>query len=728
MKKLTLLLIVFVMGTGALVAQQSTKDRVDGQYLNASHKAFLYQVSPNVKQADDWVLSFEDIAMKSIFAETAALSSLPQDTSWSYSEWKNLMDTMFTPQTFSRRFYEGDTLSYTYKNNQYVWSPDSTKWMPMRIQNGYFSEGHNDSSVTYFYQAPYVEPYTGQRSITPLVPAEDATREQFWDYYSPEIGWQKGTRYLSYQDEFGLDTLRLSYDYQLELMDYQLNSLQRRRNAENYYYFYNEGYFGGVLNSTDLQESTPEYQIRKREYFNNEGEKTSGNIDYTKLGDGGRYIYQISKFYDEEGMSYVGEDSLHFMYAPDDSYTDAEGFFWDDSTWVFYNAYSSYQREHSAGGIVVDSLLVFEVGENAETMEPERKRVSIKTEMDYDEHANQVEVRSFTIIDDTLRLNNRTVRMFREFLNFNDEPYFVQTKQETYRRDFATGEIYFSGVNETLYGSDGSYQGSKNFSFNAAGDTTFGFHIQRDLLSDGSTIEVRFDWDFNEKKMVLKSYRINNRRISGGEGQSFNQTVHKTFIGNQESINRSMSLYIGYPGVFNDGPILISPGDTVSLYVSAMSPDMTIPAVEVSDMPSTATYDPETRHFFWIVDESNPSPMTYKAIRGETFVTAEVEFVNDQFAVGNEEEVNPNEFKLSQNYPNPFNPSTNISFNLPASGDVSLKVYNLLGQEVAALVNGRLNSGSHTVSFDASRLASGMYIYRLQAGSHLQTKKMMLIK
>lgn len=728
MKKLTLLIMVFVMGTGALIAQNTTKERINAQYKNSTHKAFLYQVSPNIKEADDWVLSFEEVATQSIFAETAALSSLPQDTSWGYSEWKNLMDTMFIPQTFSRRFYEGDTLSYIYRNNQHVWSVDSVKWLPQRIQTSYFSEGHGDSSLTYYYQPPYDEPYTGQRSITPEVPAENATREQFWDYYSPENGWQKGSRDLSYQDEFGWDTLRLSYQYESELMDYQLNSLQRRKNAENYSYFYNEGYFGGVLNSTELQENTLEYLLRRIKYFSNEGMQTSGYVDYVKLGDEGRYIYQISKVYDSEEMKYVGEDSLHFTYAPDDSYTDAEGFFWDDSTWVFYNAYTSYQREHPVGDIVVDSILVFEVEENPETMEPERKRISIKTEMDYDENANQIEVRNYTVIDDTLRLNSRTVRMFSEFTNFNDESYFTQTKQETYTRDFFTGEIYLSGVNETLYDSDASYKGSKSFSFNAAGDTTYGYHIQRDLLSDGSTIEVRFDWDFNEQKLLLKSYRIYNRRITGSEGLSFNQSVYKSFIGNQESVNRTMNLYTGYPGVFNDGPILISPGDTVSLYVSAMSPDMTIPAVEVSNMPATATFDPETRHFFWIVDESNPSPMTYKAIRGENFVTVEVEFVNEQFAVGTEQEVNPNEFKLSQNYPNPFNPSTNISFNLPSSGEVSLKVYNLLGQEVASLVNGRMNSGSHTVSFDASRLASGMYIYRLQAGSFMQTKKMMLIK
>ena len=88
----------------------------------------------------------------------------------------------------------------------------------------------------------------------------------------------------------------------------------------------------------------------------------------------------------------------------------------------------------------------------------------------------------------------------------------------------------------------------------------------------------------------------------------------------------------------------------------------------------------------------------------------------------------PSVFALNQNYPNPFNPTTQISYDLPVSADVRLEVYNIQGQRVATLVNNTMNAGSHSVSFDAANLASGVYIYRLQAGSEVLTKKMTLLK
>jgi hypothetical protein len=89
----------------------------------------------------------------------------------------------------------------------------------------------------------------------------------------------------------------------------------------------------------------------------------------------------------------------------------------------------------------------------------------------------------------------------------------------------------------------------------------------------------------------------------------------------------------------------------------------------------------------------------------------------------------PTEFSLSQNYPNPFNPSTNIAFSLPQASTVTLSVYNVLGQKVATLLsNHSMGAGNHTVSFDASSLSSGLYLYRLESGSFAQQRFMTLMK
>lgn len=98
-------------------------------------------------------------------------------------------------------------------------------------------------------------------------------------------------------------------------------------------------------------------------------------------------------------------------------------------------------------------------------------------------------------------------------------------------------------------------------------------------------------------------------------------------------------------------------------------------------------------------------------------VTTSVEF--DELPAG---------FALSQNYPNPFNPTTNISFVLPEASDVKLTVFNMLGQRVAVLTQGMYSSGMHTVNFNAANLASGTYVYRIEAGNFVQVRKMLLLK
>ncbi|HEX9006258.1 MAG TPA: T9SS type A sorting domain-containing protein, partial [Bacteroidota bacterium] len=100
---------------------------------------------------------------------------------------------------------------------------------------------------------------------------------------------------------------------------------------------------------------------------------------------------------------------------------------------------------------------------------------------------------------------------------------------------------------------------------------------------------------------------------------------------------------------------------------------------------------------------------------------------NPTFGV-EEEHALPSAFVLSQNYPNPFNPTTTIRYSLPHRCTVTLLIYNTLGQLVATLVNGSVDAGYHEVQFNAGNLASGVYFYRLQAGSFTDVKKLLLME
>ncbi len=104
-------------------------------------------------------------------------------------------------------------------------------------------------------------------------------------------------------------------------------------------------------------------------------------------------------------------------------------------------------------------------------------------------------------------------------------------------------------------------------------------------------------------------------------------------------------------------------------------------------------------------------------------------FFYDQSSVADPFEIpHPTEFRLSQNYPNPFNPITIIPFQLPYATHVSLKIYNILGQKVATLIDTRLTSGHHTATFDATHLPSGIYFYTFSSSAHTLTHKMVLLK
>ena len=130
----------------------------------------------------------------------------------------------------------------------------------------------------------------------------------------------------------------------------------------------------------------------------------------------------------------------------------------------------------------------------------------------------------------------------------------------------------------------------------------------------------------------------------------------------------------------------------------------------------------ETRNYSFVDNNLTVGQYSYRLKQIDFDGTSELS------DVVNVEVINPVQYNLSQNYPNPFNQSTTIKFSIPEASNVTLKVFNTLGEEVSVLVNRIMEAGSHEINFNASQLHSGMYFYRLDAGTFSQVKKMTLLK
>jgi hypothetical protein len=131
----------------------------------------------------------------------------------------------------------------------------------------------------------------------------------------------------------------------------------------------------------------------------------------------------------------------------------------------------------------------------------------------------------------------------------------------------------------------------------------------------------------------------------------------------------------------------------------------------LSDTSKATAKDPKYKWMFY--DVKNPATLFIKTTTG----------VSEQ-----PQALVPGQFSLAQNYPNPFNPSTAINYTIGAKAHVTLKVFNVIGQEVATLVNESMNPGSYSATFSASNFSSGVYFYTLTAGNFIQTNKMVLLK
>ncbi len=153
-----------------------------------------------------------------------------------------------------------------------------------------------------------------------------------------------------------------------------------------------------------------------------------------------------------------------------------------------------------------------------------------------------------------------------------------------------------------------------------------------------------------------------------------------------------------------------------------------------STLPGDAAYSPlwEVNIYdnadFGMVHDLSSALMATILVSGAANVNCPIVDVSNTTAIGDDQNLQPDRYLLEQNYPNPFNPSTNISYTIPLSGFVSLKVYDALGQEVAALVNEVKPAGNYLVNFNASNLVSGIYFYRLQSNGFTQSHKMIILK
>ncbi len=141
----------------------------------------------------------------------------------------------------------------------------------------------------------------------------------------------------------------------------------------------------------------------------------------------------------------------------------------------------------------------------------------------------------------------------------------------------------------------------------------------------------------------------------------------------------------------------------------------------------TAPITWRAEYYTWAYDDENDEFVEDSLI---IYLDAETgDLLYSTLAVTNEGEPDtPEKFSLSQNYPNPFNPSTNIPFELSEASKVEINVYSILGQKVASIVNEQYSAGSHSIQWNAQNLASGVYIYRMQAGGFTQTRKLILLK
>lgn len=265
----------------------------------------------------------------------------------------------------------------------------------------------------------------------------------------------------------------------------------------------------------------------------------------------------------------------------------------------------------------------------------------------------------------------------------------------------------FVGVNINVYGwNSGGYvltkftvENQETSSLNAK----VGFEILPQIDGAYGFESVEYLPDQN----ITKVYKGNFSSVVGFKVFDRNMTTLKSF-----------GWYDGYNGSDTDLYTWLNYGQIDTLFESTDSGSVAIMGFPAESLDPNATTEVYVGIATGVDEAEMLANMDSVTAKYEALVTS-VETYADQL---------PKEFTLHQNYPNPFNPATTIRFEIPESSFVTLKVFNIVGQEVKTLINENLEAGVYQSNFDASRLTSGVYFYTLSSGDKVLTNKMILIK
>lgn len=613
------------------------------------------------------------------------------DTSWSYDEQLLYGNDQFQPTGYSITRDIGTTDAFVRQYDQFFWMMDSEDWELNSRRYTYYNDNFADSAVNYGYFEGEIT--YGNRTRYSRNPEDGASLEYYQDDYYVGMGWTPISRHQYYtSDDNNIFWLK-TYNYDQFVQDYVLYEIFSGEQGElelggSFSYTENKRYYNTRI----------EYWVKSTQTYNQDSLIISDtNYELNSSEDG---LIPV----DSTAYAYLGE------YSEATTYYFSEGFGWEPNEYT-RSYVSAYETKD---GIRTDSILTYEIVYDNEN-NPVPGSVSRKTIFTYDTNENMVEETYSHNFGSEFRISAQT---FFEYELIAGEYRQVEEKYYTANDDLT--QLHLTRDISTRYTAKGEYYEQTQFVTSADGDTTSATKNQV-IETDEARFSLDYFWD--EDLHEFQRYYL---MVHGMK----EPVIQSAMLDERGYSTRRIEVSGGYPAVFNDGPIFIELGDTLDITLSAHNPDLSIPVVTVTQLPATATFDPQTQRFNWIVDDLAPKPMIYTVTDGLLSYSTTVLFMPGELVSSNDVLYElPFRIELFQNYPNPFNPETTIRFNLASANTVSLAVYNVLGQQVAELMKEQLlSAGTHSVQFSGENLSSGVYFYQITVNDYSTLKSMTLIK